>query len=146
MATPDTFECNVITPEEKVLECQATFVAFPAHDGEMGVLRKRAPLVCKLGIGTLRIETPAPNSDLKGAGGAQSHVFFIDEGFAQVFENRLTILTEQARKVDDLDAKSAEAAMVEARAIKITDQASYTKRTKAIQRAQVQLKLAKPRT
>ena len=146
MARTDTFECSVITPEEKVLECEATFVAFPAHDGEMGVLRKRAPLVCKLGIGTLRIETPAPNSDLKGAAGSQKQVLFVDGGFAQVFGNRLTILTQQARRIDDLDAKSAEAAMVEARAIKITDQASHTKRTNAIQRAQVQLKLAKSRT
>lgn len=146
MARTDTFECSVITPEEKVLECEATFVAFPAHDGEMGVLRKRAPLVCKLGIGTLRIETPAPKSDLKGAAGSHKQVLFVDGGFVQVFENRLTILTEQARRVDDLDAKSAEAAMVEARAIKITDQASHTKRTKAIQRAQVQLKLTKSRT
>ena len=146
----DSFLCSVITPERKVLECDATFVAFPAHDGEMGVLRKRAPLVCKLGIGPLRIETtdpsrdPNPSRDREGAGSTKAHVFFIDEGFAQVLDNRLTILTEQARKPEDLDADVAEQALLEARAMKITDDASFTARTNAIQRAQVQLKLAKP--
>lgn len=134
MATSDTFECSVITPERKVLECDAKFVSFPAHDGELGILRKRAPLVCKLGIGPLRITT----DDGK-------HTFFIDEGFAQVHQNRLTILTEQARKIDELDAEQAQQALVEARAMKISDEESYLSRGKAVSRAQVQLKLVKTR-
>ncbi len=132
MATTETFQCSVITPERKVLECDAQFAAFPAHDGEMGVLKRRAPLVCKLGIGVLRIEAPG-----------EKHAMFIDGGFAQVIGNRLTILTEQARKPDDLDAAVADKALVEARAIKITDELSVTARANAIQRAQVQLKLTR---
>ena len=129
MAT--TFQFSVITPERKVLECEAQFVAFPAHDGEMGVLSRRAPLVCKLGIGTMRVESP----DAK-------HVFFVDQGFAQVVDNQLTILTEQARKPDELDARVAQGALVEARAMKIDDETSYTARSNAVRRAEVQLKLA----
>jgi F-type H+-transporting ATPase subunit epsilon len=169
MASTDTFHCSVITPERKVLECDATFVAFPAYDGEMGVLPRRAPLVCKLGIGPLRIETldpdhdhpdhdgphhdrkgaaPSrdsdPHRDRKGAASPERHVFFIDEGFAQVIGNHLTILTEQARRAEDIDAAAADQALIEARAIKITDEASHTARTKAIKRAQIQLKLIKP--
>ena len=128
-----SFQCTVVTPERKVLECDATFVAFPAHDGEMGVLTRRAPLVCKLGIGTLRVEAPE-----------EKHVMFIDGGFAQVAKNRLTILTEQARKPEDIDATAAERALGEARAMKITDEASYTARDNAIKRAKAQVKLAKP--
>ncbi len=127
-----TFQCTVITPEQKVLECDAEFVAFPAHDGEMGVLTRRSPLVCKLGIGTMRVDTPQ-----------DEHLFFVDKGFAQVSDNHLTILTEQARKPDEVDANAAQGALVEARAMKITDDESYTARSNAIQRAQVQLKLAK---
>ncbi len=125
------FQCSVITPERKALQCDATFVAFPAHDGEMGVLTHRAPLVCKLGIGALRIETAE-----------EKYVMFIDGGFAQVVDNRLTLLTEQARKPEDLDAAAAGEALVEARAMKITDETSFAARDKAIKRAQVQLKLA----
>ncbi len=148
MATPDTFQCSVITPERKVLECDANFVAFPAHDGEMGVLNRRAPIVCKLGIGVLRVEIPDPSRpDVrrdKGAGETVKHVLFVDGGFAQVVDNRLTILTQQARKADDLEATAAGQALIEARAMKITDDASFTTRADAIQRAQIQLKLVKP--
>jgi F-type H+-transporting ATPase subunit epsilon len=131
MTSTNTFQCAVITPERKVLDTAATFVAFPAHDGEMGVLTRRAPLVCKLGIGVLRIETPA-----------EKHAMFIDGGFAQVLDDRLTILTQQARKTSELNAVAAEQAVVEARAMKITDDASSTARANALQRARIQLKLA----
>ena len=104
MAKSDLFHCRVITPERSVLECDAKFVAFPAHDGEMGVLRKRAPLVCKLGVGPLRVE---------GAEG--NHLLFIDGGFAQMLGDDLTILTAQARPARELDAAGAERVLQEAR-------------------------------
>ena len=126
----ETIRCSVITPERAVLECDAEFVAFPAHDGEMGVLCRRAPLICKMGIGILRIE--APND---------RHVLFVDGGFAQVVENQLTFLTEQARLAGDLDAETAQGALIEARAMKITDDRSFEARSKAIRRAEIQLKL-----
>jgi F-type H+-transporting ATPase subunit epsilon len=130
MAT--TFQCSVITPERVVLECDATFVAFPAHDGEMGVLQRRAPLVCKLGIGSLRVATLEAEQ-----------LLYVDEGFAQVSGSRLTILTEQARKAEQLDAAAAEASLVEAVAMpNITDE-QYDARNKAMQRATVQIKLAR---
>lgn len=127
-----TFHCSVITPEQAVLECDASFVAFPAHDGEIGILSKRAPLLCRMGIGPLRVE-----------GDDQNHLLFVDGGFAQVVEDKLTILTEQARRIDELDRESAEQAMVEARKMPIPDEAGFDARQKAVQRAQVQLRLAK---
>ena len=122
--------CSVITPERAVLECEAKFVAFPAHDGEVGVLPDRAPLVCKMGIGVLRVET-----------GETTHLFFVDGGFAQVLNNRLTILTEQARRVEELDAAGAERALADALAMKIPDDAAYIARGNAVQRARVQRRL-----
>ena len=131
MAKTNTFQCEVITPERAVLKCDATFAAFPAHDGEVGILTGRAPLVFKMGIGPLRVESAG-----------ETHVLFVDGGFAQVIGNRLTLLTQQARKASDLQAAAAEQAMVEARAMKIADDASFTARSSAMQRARVQLKLA----
>ena len=132
MAKTDTFQCSVITPERPVLECEAKFVAFPAHDGEVGVLMNRAPLVCRLGVGVLRVETPT-----------EKHLMLIDGGFAQVAGDRLSILTEQAKKASEVDSKSAHQAMVEARAMKITDDASGDARARAVRRAQIQLRLAR---
>jgi F-type H+-transporting ATPase subunit epsilon len=131
MAQDHTFSCNLITPERKVLECEAKFVAFPAHDGEVGILPHRAPLVYKLGIGPMRIDA------VDGR-----HVFLIDGGFAQMVDNRLTVLTEQAKKAEDVDLASANRAMADARAMRIKDDATLTARDKAVRRAQAQLKIA----
>ena len=79
-----TFLCSVVTPERAVLECEATFVAMPAHDGEIGILHNRAPLLCRLGVGRLRVESTS-----------EKHVLFVSGGFAEMVANRLTILTEE---------------------------------------------------
>jgi F-type H+-transporting ATPase subunit epsilon len=131
MARNDTFHCSVITPERAVLEAEATFVAFPAHDGEVGILRGRAPLLYKMGAGELRVETPEG-----------THHLFVDGGFAQMVENRLTLLTEQARKVEDLDRAVAERALEHARAMPSRDEAANTARQRAIDSAKAQIRLA----
>jgi len=130
MAKTPILHCSLITPERAVLECEAGFVAFPAHDGEVGVLPGRAPLVCKMGIGALRVET-----------GDATHLFAVDGGFARMLNNRLTILTEQCRRAEELDAAGAEKALTDALAMKIPDDAAYTARSKAVQRARVQRRL-----
>lgn len=85
MASGKTFNCSVVTPEQAVLECEATFVALPAHDGEIGILFNRAPLLCRLGSGQLRVESAE-----------EKRVLYVAGGFAEMVANRLTILTEEA--------------------------------------------------
>jgi F-type H+-transporting ATPase subunit epsilon len=127
MAQTNTFHCSVITPERAVLETDATFVAFPAHDGEVGILPNRAPLLYRMGIGELRVESPEGN-----------HVLFVAGGFAQMVENRLTLLTEQARRIDELDAAAIERALEEARAMPAVTEAEFTARQRAVKSAEVQ--------
>jgi F-type H+-transporting ATPase subunit epsilon len=123
-----TFHCSVITPERAVLETEATFVAFPAHDGEVGILRNRAPLLYKMGTGELRVETPQGN-----------HVLFVDGGFAQMVENRLTLLTEAAKRIEEIDPAAAQRALAEARAMSGVSETAYNARQRAIRSAQEQL-------
>ncbi|HYU35435.1 MAG TPA: ATP synthase F1 subunit epsilon [Thermoanaerobaculia bacterium] len=131
MAT-NTFHCSVITPERAVLEADATFVAFPAHDGEVGILKNHAPLLYKLGVGVLRVKT---------AEGEQA--FFVDGGFAQMVENRLTLLTEQARPVAEVDRAAAERAREEVRALPAAGgEAEMATRQRAEQRARVLERIA----
>ncbi|HPF37896.1 MAG TPA: ATP synthase F1 subunit epsilon [Phycisphaerae bacterium] len=89
MATNSAITCTIITPEKQVLETQATQVIVPAHDGLVGILDHRAPLVCELGKGDLRIDLAA---------GGEKHVK-VSGGFAQVLNNQVTVLTEQAEVV-----------------------------------------------
>lgn len=127
----ETFQCSVVTPERAVLECEATFVALPAWDGEVGILRNRAPLLCRLGIGALRIETAG-----------DKHVMFVDGGFAEMADNKLTILTSAARLPDELSEAEIAQHLETAESIEVRDEVSYKARQDALQRARVQKKLA----
>jgi len=130
MAKTDTFQLSVVTPEKVALEVEASFAALPAHDGELGVLRNRAPILTRLDAGTLRIETAEGNQSL-----------YIDGGFAQMVDNKLTILTEDARTSEEIDREAAEAALREAQETKAVGDEEIVAREKAVKRARAQLRL-----
>jgi F-type H+-transporting ATPase subunit epsilon len=127
MASGNTFQLDVVTPERVVLSCRATYVAFPAFDGEMGVLAHRAPLVAKLGTGVLRVES-----------GNDKRRLFVDGGFAQMVGDKLTILTESAREPEAIDPAAVERELVAARALVVRDDASVARRDRAYARVRAQ--------
>lgn len=126
----NTFHCSVITPERAVLETDATFVAFPAWDGEVGILHDRAPLLFKMGTGELRVEGPEGKQTL-----------FVDGGFAQMVDNKLTLLTEQAKRIEEIDGAAARRALGAAREMPMTGEAEAAARQRAVKSAEVQLHL-----
>lgn len=89
MTATSDIHVSVITPESQVVDTNATQVIIPAHDGLIGILHNRAPLLCQLGKGTLRIDA---------ADGKQREVE-IEGGFAQVLNNDVIVLTEKAKAV-----------------------------------------------
>ena len=88
-------------------------------------------MLCQLGIGRLEAEA-------KG----KSHLFMIDGGFAQMVDNKLTILTEQAREASEIDRDAARETLKDAMARKASSAAEYEERGKDIPRARAQLKVA----
>ncbi|MEE2934671.1 MAG: F0F1 ATP synthase subunit epsilon, partial [Planctomycetota bacterium] len=80
------------------LDREADHVSLPMFDGELGVLKGRAPLIGRLGYGTLRLQTAA---------GPER--YFVDGGFAQVENDVVNILTSRAIPVDLLDGDEARA-------------------------------------
>lgn len=129
-----SFECSVVTPEGTYLECQATSVVFPAFDGERGVLPHHAPMVCRLGIGVLQVRAVDGN-----------HRVYVDGGVAQMVNNRLSLLTEQARALETLEPDAAQRILDQARALKVVDEASYRRRQAALERGRVQQRLTSGR-
>lgn len=125
MAGPKDITLTVITPEKQVLSTTTAEVVIPAHDGEIGVLNLRAPLVCELGIGQLRY----------GAGG-QVQRLFIDGGFAQVLENSVTVLTSRALPADQITPDVLAAAQQA-----VTDQGGYEEEVR-LARARAQQRLS----
>jgi F-type H+-transporting ATPase subunit epsilon len=133
-----TFQFRLITPAGKLLDAPAGYVSLPAHDGLMGVLPGRAAMVVKLGIGELKVDVAA---DKPGEGG--SRAFLIEEGFAQMSGNRLTILTTRAAAAETITESDAKAELAAAEAAAKADPA---KAARAKEAARKKLTLARSRS
>jgi F-type H+-transporting ATPase subunit epsilon len=125
-----TFQCTILTPERSVLDTAAISAAIPAADGEIGILRDRAPLLCRLGIGVLRLETPEGPRRV-----------FVDAGFAEVIDNELTVLTPDAAFAEDIDADAERAAEAAARQRHATTLEEQSARQRDLDRARARLRL-----
>ncbi|RMD65660.1 MAG: F0F1 ATP synthase subunit epsilon [Planctomycetota bacterium] len=101
-----TFQCRLITPDERMLDENVTYAQLPLWDGQAGVLPGRAPMLAKLGLGELRLDFPQ--------GGSRS--YFVEAGFVQMVDNRLTVLAEQAQAVESLSEQEIQAELAEAQA------------------------------
>ncbi len=127
-----TFQFRLITPQGKLLDTKASYASLPAHDGLMGILPDRAAMVVKLGIGELSVNCEGD----KGAGGDRA--FVVEEGFAQMVNNRLTILTSRATAAENLTESEAGAELAEANARKPgTSDAAKVQRDRQVAQAKV---------
>ena len=127
------FQCVLVTPEQQVLDEPITQAIVPAHDGLLGILTDRAPLLVRLGIGPLRLDL-ASN---------KRRYFFIDGGVAQMKDNRLTIVTGEATAAAEIDYEAARAEYAEATARRATDEQSSRDRDGQLTRARVKQAMAK---
>lgn len=126
-----TLHVSVVTPEGSALEREAKAVVFPAYDGEKGVLPGHAPYLTELGIGALRV------TELDGS----VERMYLEGGFAQVADGKVTILTEKAIDIEDLSPEEAEAATHRWRNGTVSEEAIEA-RDRALERVRVQRRLA----
>lgn len=130
-----TFHVSVVTPEGAALEADAVSVVFPAYDGEYGILADHAPLLCLVGIGELRVSTENDRGHTKS--------WYVDGGFAEVSDNEMTLLTEEAIPVADLDVETAEELLEQARNMTVTGPDEQAHREATFERGRVQRRLAR---
>jgi len=76
---------SLISPEAVLFQGDAAIVVAPAHDGEVGILERHAPMMTLLGNGVVRL----------GGGGADKS-FNVEGGFLQVVDDVVRIVTEKA--------------------------------------------------
>jgi F-type H+-transporting ATPase subunit epsilon len=126
-----SFQCVLVTPEQQVLDETITQAIVPAHDGQIGILTGRSPLLVKLGTGTLRVDLA----------GGQKRLFFVDGGVAQMKDNKLTILSTDAAPAAAINPETARAELAEAEARKPTDTKSAQDRQHQMARAKAKLAL-----
>jgi len=126
------FQCVVVTPEQQALDESVTQAILPAHDGLIGILTDRAPLLVKLALGPLRLDLA----------GGQQKTFLVTGGIAQMKDNKLTVLTDEAIPSDQINAETARAEYAEAAARNPTDARTAAARTLQMARAKAKEKLA----
>ena len=132
MSTTSTLHCIVVTPEETVLECDATFVALPLFDGEIGIGRGHSPMIGRLGYGEMRISE-----------GEKTTTYYIDGGFVQVADNQISVLTNRAMPAAMLDAEAAQSQISEALGTKAAGPDQLATRDRLLSQARAQLRVAK---
>ncbi|MHB1157611.1 MAG: F0F1 ATP synthase subunit epsilon [Phycisphaerales bacterium] len=126
MVVANDFEFSLVTPERLVMEGRATYAELPAHDGQLGVAAHRAAMLVKLGVGKLRLEmaAPAPGSVVPGS----EKVFVLDGGFAQMQDNKLSLISERAIDAAELTSAAARDALTQAEAMPKTNGEQLAKR------------------
>ena len=88
---------RVITPDKVVWDAMADELILPSSTGQIGILTDHAPLLTALDIGVMRLKSDA---------GWTSIVLM--EGFAEVEENKVTILCNGAEEGSAIDLKTAQ--------------------------------------
>jgi F-type H+-transporting ATPase subunit epsilon len=85
---------EVVTPQKAVISEEAQIVVAPGSEGEFGVLKNHTTFLTSLKVGCLRY---------KDATGKERFVF-INQGFAEVLPDKVTVLAESAERRQDIDA------------------------------------------
>ena len=91
---------EIVTPEAKTFSDNVDSVVIPGVEGELGVLPMHAPLMTLLEPGELRVMKNGEETRLA-----------IGEGFVEVTQEKIAVLTDMAVKESDIDESAAEAAI-----------------------------------
>ena len=94
---------EIITPDERVLSTEADQVVLPTESGEAGILSGHVPMVTKVVAGELKV--------IKSG---NTEFIAVDHGFAKVIGNTISVLTEAAVDVKDIDLSEVESAQARA--------------------------------
>lgn len=100
----DAVEFELVSPERLVLSAEVDMVVVPGAEGDFGVLPGHAPLISNVRPGVISVYQ---NRAIEAR-------IFVAGGFAEVSNSRLTVLTEDAVAVDEIDRADAEARLAEA--------------------------------
>jgi F-type H+-transporting ATPase subunit epsilon len=91
---------EVVTPQMAVVSEEAQIVVAPGSEGEFGVLKGHTTFLTSLKIGCLRYNDASGNEKL----------VFINQGFAEVLPDKVTVLAESAERSNDIDVERCQKA------------------------------------
>ncbi|MBA4701413.1 MAG: ATP synthase F1 subunit epsilon [Ruminococcus sp.] len=96
----DTFGLKIIASDKIFYDGRCRKLTLPAPDGEIGILANHENTVIALSVGDAKMEIEE-NQWIEMA---------LGEGFAEVVNNRVTVLVETAERPEEIDVRRAEEA------------------------------------
>ena len=101
----DKVEFELVSPARLLVSEPVEMVVVPGVEGDFGVLPGHAPVISLVRPGVI---------DIHGDGKVLSRIF-VAGGFAEVTQERCTVLAEEAQPVEDIDVAQAEQRLAAAR-------------------------------
>ncbi len=93
------FKLEIITPQRVVFSGPVRQVQAPGIGGRFGILYNHTPFLTTLRIGAIEVDTENGKKWFAASG-----------GFAEVMENKMSILVETAEEASEIDVQRAQAA------------------------------------
>ena len=124
---------RIVTPTGELYNDDANMVIIRGANGDIGVLKGHQPLTTTLDYGLLKIKT-----------GEKELVSTLFGGFADIQPDCITILTDSAEWIDDIDVKRAEEAKERAEErLKSKDNIDVMRAELALKRAMLRINAKK---
>jgi len=131
-----TLYLEVVTPEKVLVSQEVDMVMAPGSEGEFGILPEHINFLSGIVPGAVRFDS-----------GNTIEYMSVTMGFAEVSENRVSILVDSAEKAHDIDIERAQNAMDRARERLVLDRGTenidFIRAEAALTRAVSRIKVAK---
>ncbi len=126
---------EIVTPEKVLVSQEVDAVVAPGSEGEFGVLAGHIHFLSGIVPGELRYNS-----------GDKKESMVVTSGFAEVSNDKVSILVDAAEKAGDIDVKRAEQSMERARERlakeRKTEEIDFTRAEVALKRAVARIKVA----
>jgi F-type H+-transporting ATPase subunit epsilon len=131
----DKINLEVVTPAKVVLRREVDMVALPGAEGEFGVLPGHVAFLSGILPGELRYTD-----------GSEKGYVALSSGFAEVFQNKVSVLVDSAEKAGDIDLDRARKAFARAKERlgqeRSTEEVDFLRAESAMRRAMARVKVA----
>ena len=130
---PESFQLEIVTPEKLVVKEAVEEAQIPGLDGYLGILPGHAPLITELGVGVITYRA-----------GGTTQTLSVAWGFAEVLQDKVTILAETVERPDEIDVARARQAKERAEQLLQSNdpELDYDRAQDDLRRAETRLKVA----
>ncbi len=87
---------RIVSPSRNLLDKDVDMVIMRTVNGDMGILPNHEPVIAALGYGALKIRD-----------GEEEIIYSVLGGYAEVLPDRVTIMSDAAERMDEIDIQRA---------------------------------------